>query len=225
MSFLRPLTINFSVHSRKFLLLRTGRSACCVSLYLSLWHLPWNISPQNKNRWSLYLKSPTRTEHEMSKIPINCFLFLKTRASQHLKQSSNCPQCQRRERDLQERCLWPSGFAKSIAAMSNRPATWSLPLSPSHLMNGAIGRRPAAAKVQSVSSQCKLRLLPRLICTSYPTARHNNSATQCNNSSVAGKGIWVTGFLWLAQFATKLSLIGSSPLLSRIKTRIDKGKD
>ena len=98
-------------------------------------------------------------------------------------------------------------------------------LSPSHLMNGAIGRRPAAAKVQSVSSQCKLRLLPRLICTSYPTARHNNSATQCNNSSVAGKGIWVTGFLWLAQFATKLSLIGSSPLLSRIKTRIDKGKE
>ena len=70
-----------------------------------------------------------------------------------------------------------------------------LPLSLSHLMNGAIGRRPAAAKVQSVSSQCKLRLLPRLICTSYPTARHNNSAIQCNNSSVAGKGIWVTGFL------------------------------
>ena len=98
-----------------------------------------------------------------------------------------------------------------------------LPLSLSHLMNGAIGRRPAAAKVQSVSSQCKLRLLPRLICTSYPTARHNNSATQC--STVAGKGIWVTGFLWLAQFATKLSLIGSSPLPSRIKTRIDKGKD
>lgn len=99
MSFLRPLTRNFSVHSPKFLLLRTGRSACCVSLYLSLWHLPWNISPQNKNRWSLYLKSPTRAEHEMSKIPINCFLFLKTRASQHLKQSSNCPQCQRRERE------------------------------------------------------------------------------------------------------------------------------
>ena len=68
-------------------------------------------------------------------------------------------------------------------------------LSLSHLMNGAIGRRPAAAKVQSVSSQCKLRLLPRLICTSYPTARHNNSAILCNNSSVAGKGIWVTGFL------------------------------
>ena len=100
-----------------------------------------------------------------------------------------------------------------------------LPLSLSHLMNGAIGRRPAAAKVQSVSSQCKLRLLPRLICTSYPTARHNNSAIQCNNRSVVEKGIWVTGFLWLAQFATKLSLIGSSPLLSRIKMRIDKGKD
>ena len=50
-------------------------------------------------------------------------------------------------------------------------------LSLSHLMNGAIGRRPAAAKVQSVSSQCKLRLLPRLICTSYPTALHNNCAT------------------------------------------------
>ena len=68
---------------------RTGRSVCCVSLYLSLWHLPWNISPQNKNRWSLYLKSPTRAEHEMSKIPINCFLFLKTRAPFMLNKQAN----------------------------------------------------------------------------------------------------------------------------------------
>ena len=89
MSFLRPLTINFSVHSPKFLLLRTGRSACCVSLYLSLWHLPWNISPQNKNRWSLYLKSQTRAEHEMSKIPINSFLFLKTRPPFMLNKQAN----------------------------------------------------------------------------------------------------------------------------------------
>ena len=82
---------------------RTGRSVCCVSLYLSLWHLPWNISPQNKNRWSLYLKSPTRAEHEMSKIPINCFLFLKTRApfmlNQQANASNNIAQCQRRERE------------------------------------------------------------------------------------------------------------------------------
>ena len=133
MSFLRPLTRNYSVHSPKFLLLRTDRSACCVSLYLSLWHLPWNISPQNKNRWSLYLKSPTRAEHEMSKIPINCVLFLKTRAPFMLNKQANISNNRaiahnvkgERERDLQERCLWPSGFAKSIAAMSNRPATWS----------------------------------------------------------------------------------------------------
>ena len=195
MSFLRPLTRNYNVHSPKFLLLRTDISACCVSLYLSLWHLPWNISPQNKNRWSLYLKSPTRAEHEMSKIPINCFLFLKTRASQHLKQSSNCPQCQRRERETFRKgvCDLP-GLQKALQQCPIVPLL-DPSLSLSHLMNGAIGRRPAAAKVQSVSSQCKLRLLPRLICTSYPTARHNNSAILCNNSSVAGKGIWVTGFL------------------------------
>ena len=203
MSFLRPLTRNYNVHSPKFLLLRTGRFACCVSLYLSLWHLPWNISPQNKNRWSLYLKSPTRAEHEMSKIPINCFLFLKTRApfmpNKQANTSNNRAIAHNAMSKERER---PSGkvfvtfrVCKKHCSNVQSSRYLILPLSLSHLMNGAIGRRPAAAKVQSVSSQCKLRLLPRLICTSYPTARHNNSATQCNNSCVAGKGIWVTGFL------------------------------
>ena len=131
-----------------------------------------------------------------------------------------------RERDLQERCLWPSGFAKSIAAMSNRPATWSLPLS--QPLNEWSNRSPACCRKSPkcfFPMQTTFTAALNLHKLSHCSVQQQCNASQCNNSSVAGKGIWVTGFLWLAQFATKLSLIGSSPLLSRIKTRIDKGKD
>ena len=203
MSFLRPLTRNFSVHSPKFLLLRTSRSACCVSLYLSLWHLPWNISPQNKNQWSLYLKSPTRAEHEMSKIPINCFLFLKTRApfmpNKQANTSNNRAIAHNAMSKERER---PSGkvfvtFRVCKKHCSNvQSSRYLIPPSLSQPLNEWSNRSPACCRK---SPKCffpmQTTLLPRLICTSYPTARHNNSATQCNNSSVAGKGIWVTGFL------------------------------
>ena len=86
MSFLRPLTINFSVHSRKFLLLRTGRSACWVSLYLSLWHLPWNISPQNKNRWIYILSHQPEQNMKCPRSPLIAFCFSKLG---HLNISNN----------------------------------------------------------------------------------------------------------------------------------------
>ena len=194
MSFLRPLTRNFSVHSPKFLLLRTDRSACCVSLYLSLWHLPWIISPQNKNRWIYILSHQPEQNMKRPRSPLIAFCFSKLG---HLNISNNRAIAHNvkgeRETFRKGVCDLP-GLQKALQQCPIVPLL-DPSLSLSHLMNGAIGRRPAAAKVQSVSSQCKLRLLPRLICTSYPTARHNNSATQCNNSSVAGKGIWVTGFL------------------------------
>ena len=77
MSFLRPLTRNFSVHSPKFLLLRTDIYACCVSLYLSLWHLPWNISPQNKNRWIYILSHQPEQNMKCPRSPLIAFCFSK----------------------------------------------------------------------------------------------------------------------------------------------------
>ena len=202
MSFLRPLTRNFSVHSPKSLLLRTGRSACCVSLYLSLWHLPWNISPQNKNRWSLYLKSPTRAEHEMSKIPINCVLFLKTRAPFMLNKQANISNNRaiahnvkgERETFRKGVCDLP-GLQKALQQCPIVPLLD--PPSLSQPLNEWSNRSPACCRKSPkcfFPMQTTFTAALNLHKLSHCPAQQQCNTVQCN-SSVAGKGIWVTGFL------------------------------
>ena len=165
----------------------------------------------------------------MSKIPINCVLFLKTRAPFLLNKQANISNNRAIAHNVKGERERPSGkvfvtFRVCKKHCSNvQSSRYLIPPSLSQPLNEWSNRSPACCRK---SPKCFFPMQTTFTAAlNLHKLSHCPAQQVCNNSSVAGKGIWVTGFLWLAQFATKLSLIGSSPLPSRIKTRIDKGKD